>query len=74
MDIQKMIAELRTERECLDGALMNLHKLALKRAPRRGRPPAWDAVAVVAAKKPQRVPKRRLQRVPASKLLTVGMG
>ena len=75
MDIQKMIAELRTERECLDGALMNLHKLALKRAPRRGRPPAWDAVAGVAAKKPQRVPKRRLQkRVPASKLLTVGMG
>ena len=72
MDIQKMIAELRTERECLDGALMNLHKLALKRAPRRGRPPAWDAV--VAPKKPQRVPKRRLQRVPASKVMTVGMG
>ena len=33
MDIQKMIAELRSERECLDGALMNLHKLALRRAP-----------------------------------------
>ena len=37
MDIQKMIAELRTERECLDGALMNLHKLgAGEGAPRRG--------------------------------------
>ena len=72
MDIHKMIAELRVERECLDGALMSLHKLALKRAPRRGRPPAWDAVVV--AKKPQRVPKRRLQRVPASKVMTVGMG
>jgi hypothetical protein len=73
MDIQKMIAELRSERECLDGALMNLHKLALRRAPRRGRPPAWDAVVAV-AKKPQKVVKRRLQRVAPSKVLTVGMG
>ena len=74
MDIQKMIAELRSERECLDGALMNLHKLALRRAPRRGRPPAWDAVVAVAAKKPQRVVKRRLHKVAPSKVLTVGMG
>ncbi len=74
MDIQKMIAELRTERECLDAALMNLHKLALKRSPRRGRPPSWDAVAAAPPKKQQRVPKRRLQRVPSSKVMTVGMG
>jgi hypothetical protein len=74
MDIQKMIAELRTEREGLDAALMNLHKLALKRAPRRGRPPAWDTVAAPTAKKALRVPKRRLQRVPSSKVMTVGMG
>ena len=74
MDIQKMIAELRAERECLDGALINLHKLALRRAPRRGRPPAWDAVTTVTAKKPQRVPKRRLQRVASPKVMTAGTG
>jgi hypothetical protein len=74
MDIQKMIEELRTERECLDGALMNLHRLALKRAPRRGRPPSWDGLAAAVAKKPQRVATRRLQRVPGSKVLTVGVG
>jgi len=74
MDIQKMIAELRTERECLDAALMNLHKLALKRAPRRGRPPAWDTVAAATAKKAPRPPKRRLHKVPSAKVMTVGMG
>ena len=74
MDIQKMIAELRSERECLDGALMNLHKLALRRGPRRGRPPAWDAVVAVAKKNPQRVVKRRLRKVAPSKVMTAGMG
>ena len=74
MDINKMIAELRVERECLDGALMSLHKLALKRAPRRGRPPSWDGVIAVTPKKPSGVPKRRLQRVvSSSKVLSAGM-
>jgi hypothetical protein len=73
MDIQRMITELRLERECLDGALMNLHKLALRRAPRRGRPPAWDAVVAV-AKKPQPVVKRKLHKVAPSKVMTAGMG
>jgi hypothetical protein len=73
MDLHKMIAELRAERDCLDSALMNLHKLALKRAPRRGRPPSW--LITVTAKKPQPVQKRRLQRVASSKgLLCAGMG
>ncbi len=74
MDIHKMIAELRIERECLDGALMSLHKLALKRAPRRGRPPSWDGVIALTARKPH-APKRRLQRVVSSpKVLSAGMG
>jgi hypothetical protein len=41
MDIQKMIAELTEERDCLNGALIGLEKLAQKRTPRRGRPPKW---------------------------------
>jgi hypothetical protein len=45
MDIRKVIAELRTERACLDEALMCLERLVLKRAPRRGRPPLWMKVS-----------------------------
>jgi hypothetical protein len=54
MDIQKMIVALREERACLDEALMGLEKLASKRAPRRGRPPAWmkPAMAVAAKSEP----------------------
>ena len=75
MDIQKMIAELRMEREFIDGALISLHKLALKRTPRRGRPPGWNRVSAGPEKKPQRVAKRPLQHAGSSKgLLSVGMG
>jgi len=41
MDIDRMIAELRAERACLDEALIGLEKLAQKRTPRRGRPRKW---------------------------------
>lgn len=74
MDIQRMIEELRAERECVDAALISLHKLALKRSPRRGRPPAWNRVIAAKAKKPG-VQKRPLQRASSSKsMLAVGMG
>ena len=42
MNIQKIIEDLREERACLDEVLIGLEKLALKRTPRRGRPPAWS--------------------------------
>jgi hypothetical protein len=45
MDISKVITELREERERLEEAIVTLEKLALARAPRRGRPPAWSRVA-----------------------------
>ncbi len=43
MDINKMLAELRTEREQLIEAIVVLERLAVGRGKRRGRPPAWMA-------------------------------
>ena len=45
MDIIKMLADLRTEREQLDEAIIALERLGLGRGKRRGRPPAWMARA-----------------------------
>ncbi len=43
MDINKMLAELRQEREQIEEAVMTLERLARGRGRRRGRPPAWMA-------------------------------
>jgi hypothetical protein len=42
MDISKMIADLRGERDRLDEAISSLEKLSPSGTPRRGRPPAWN--------------------------------
>ena len=41
MDIGKMLAELRAERDQLDDAILVLQRLAAGQGKRRGRPPAW---------------------------------
>jgi len=41
MDINKMLAELRQEREQIEEAIMTLERLARGRGRRRGRPPSW---------------------------------
>jgi hypothetical protein len=41
MDIQKMIADLRSEREGINEAIVVLERLSLGQGKRRGRPPAW---------------------------------
>jgi hypothetical protein len=41
MDINKMLAELRTEREQVEEAIMVLERLARGQGKRRSRPPAW---------------------------------
>ncbi len=41
MDVTKMLAELRQERDQLDEAILMLERLASGRGRRRGRPPAW---------------------------------
>jgi hypothetical protein len=41
MEIEKMLAELRAERDQLAEAIITLERLAVGRGKRRGRPPAW---------------------------------
>jgi hypothetical protein len=45
MDINKMLAELRTEREQVEEAIIVLERMARGRGRRRGRPPAWMTTA-----------------------------
>jgi len=45
MDVAKMLAELRQEREQIEEAIISLERLARGRGKRRGRPPAWMADA-----------------------------
>jgi len=41
MDVTKILAELRQEREQLEEAILSLERLARGRGRRRGRPPSW---------------------------------
>lgn len=41
MDINKMLLELRAEREQIEQAILVLERVGLGRGKRRGRPPKW---------------------------------
>ncbi|MFL6463842.1 MAG: hypothetical protein ACJ73N_05470 [Bryobacteraceae bacterium] len=41
MNVDKMLTELRLEREQIEEAILTLERLARGRGRRRGRPPAW---------------------------------
>jgi hypothetical protein len=43
MDVLKMLADLRREREQIEEAILTLERLSQGRSKRRGRPPAWMA-------------------------------
>lgn len=43
MNIEKMLEELRAEREAIDEAIVTLERLGQGHRKRRGRPPAWLA-------------------------------
>ncbi len=45
MDVTKIITELRQEREQIEEAIISLERLPRGRGRRRGRPPAWLAIA-----------------------------
>lgn len=45
MDVSKILAELREERQQIEEAILSLERLARGRGRRRGRPPAWMAAA-----------------------------
>jgi hypothetical protein len=75
LDVDKMLAELRLEREQIEEAILTLERLARGRGRRRGRPPAWlkEAAAEASAEEGQNAvvqlpsePRRR-GRPPGSK-------
>ena len=41
MDVTKILAELKAEREQIEGAILSLERLAQGRGRGRGRPPSW---------------------------------
>ena len=51
MDVTKILAELKAEREQIEEAILSLERLARGRGPRRGRPPNWMAEII---EKPRR--------------------
>lgn len=61
MDVSKILAELRQEREQIEQAILSLEMLARGRGRKRGRPPAWMSQLSAAT-----APKRR-GRPPGSK-------
>jgi hypothetical protein len=63
MDVNKMIADLRQEREQIEEAILSLERLAQGRGHRRGRPPAWLKAVTEAGV----APKKRRGRPPGSK-------
>ena len=60
MDVNKMLAELRQEREQIEEAIIILERLARGRGKRRGRPPLWMTA-------PSAAPAKRRGRPPGSK-------
>jgi hypothetical protein len=56
MEILKMLADLREEREQIEQAIVVIERLAQGHGKRRGRPPAWMAAMGVAPKKRGRPP------------------
>jgi hypothetical protein len=55
MDITQIIAELRSEREQIDEAIVALERLARGSGKRRGRPPKWMTADKNEAPQPARV-------------------
>jgi len=49
MDITKMLAELKSEREGVEQAILVLERIAAGRGRRRGRPPKWMTGAAAAS-------------------------
>jgi hypothetical protein len=60
MDVTKILAELKQERQQIEEAILSLERLARGRGRRRGRPPAW-----LSAEAPP--PIKRRGRPPGSK-------
>ena len=64
MDVTRILAELKAEREQIENAIAMLERLVNGRTRRRGRPPAWLAAEISAAGTPA---AKRRGRPPGSK-------
>jgi len=64
MDVAKILAELRQEREQIEEAILSLERLARGRGRRRGRPPSW--MAEITAKRRGRPPGTKNKNTPKS--------
>jgi hypothetical protein len=51
MDIQKILAELREQRDQVAAVIEALEKISFQQTPRRGRPPKWLTVNRISAPK-----------------------
>jgi hypothetical protein len=67
MDVTKILAELRQERELIEDAIISLERLARSRGKRRGRPPAWLAMAKKRSRAPASKPKATQAKTASSK-------
>ena len=65
MDIERMLADLRAEREVIEEAILALERLARGTAARRGRPPKWLAEMKAAEEGPKRRGRPRKMPEPA---------
>jgi len=70
MDVSKILADLRQEKEQLEEAILSLERLAMGRGRRRGRPPSWMTVT----KKRGRPPgsKNKTASIGAPKTISAG--
>ena len=69
MDVTKILAELKAEREQIEEAIVSLERLARGRGKKRGRPPSWMAAGAspeAETEAAEQQPKRR-GRPPGSK-------
>lgn len=72
MDVAKMLADLRQEREQIEEAILSLERLARGRGKRRGRPPSWMAEVAPVKKRgrppgSKNKPKNPDQKTPAGR-------
>jgi len=65
MDVLKILADLRRERERLEEAILTLERLAAGSGRRRGRPPAWMSQLKTSESKNPEIKRRG--RPPGSK-------
>ncbi len=66
MDVSKILAELKAEREQIEEAILSLERLARGRGTKRGRPPTWMASETPVVKRRGRPPgsKNKTQTAP----------